>query len=173
MYSIDMTSNDVDKQIYLLKHFPDIAVKHFRPALKLATDILRNTIEPLIPLGVTGRARDTFGSKVTGKTITGLKGRVGWFDKGPWYIGLIHDGAKSHTIEPRKKVSWSAYQSGSGTSSTLRWMEGGDFVFTKSVNHPGFTGSKFMEVGFRSKQSTVETMMADASDNVVRELAAI
>ncbi len=42
-----------------------------------------------------------------------------------------HEGAKAHTIVPRKKMA-------------LRWVGGGGFVFAKRVRHPGIKGDPFI-----------------------------
>ena len=149
MYSIDMTSNDVDKQIELLKHFPDIAVRHFRPALQTATTTLRAAILPNVPRK-TGRAQDTFGSRVTGRSITGMKGQVGWYDKSdPFYPNVLEYGVE-------KPYEQNTFAPGLGK-------------FVKI--HPAMPARKFMEKGLQQSENVIEAQLAQANEAVVRDLA--
>lgn len=149
MYSVDMTSNDVDKQIHLLVHFPEIAARHFRPALLTSTQLLRGAILPNVPRK-TGKAQDTFGSRVTGKTITSMKGQVGWYDKGdPFYPNVLEYGVE-------KPYEQNTFAPGLGK-------------FVKI--HPAMPARKFMEKGLQQSENAIEAQLASANEAVVRDLA--
>ena len=53
--------------------------------------------------------------------------------KGITYTGYEHDGTKPHEIRARRKKA-------------LRFMVNGEVVFRQKVNHPGTTGTLFLEM---------------------------
>jgi hypothetical protein len=172
---IDMTSDDVDRQIELLKYYPEVVVKYYKPALINATSILEGVIKPLIPEGNTGKLAAFFGSKVTGRQINTLKGVVGWPTGAPWYAHLAEGGAKEHEIKPRgNKISKKRARQGGGPTTTLRWpggSDGGDWIYRRTVNHPGAKAAGFMAAGWAAAQPIVETFLSAASEQVVNEMA--
>ena len=160
MIRVSLTSSDVDKQMEVLKHFPDLAEKHYRPALKASVADLYARIAPQIPIR-TGRASKTFNSQVTGRAFS-LKGKVGWFKSGdPWSINVVEHGAKQHeiTVEPQK-------------ATTLKW---GDSNFSKGhvINHPGLSARGFMAAGYSAMQADIEQDLFLANERIIAELAAI
>lgn len=151
MFKIDMTSPDVDRQIELLKHFPDISAKHFKPALTDATQTLYAAILPNIPRN-TGKAIQSFGSKVTGRNIGSLTGKVGWYDNNdPWYPNVLEHGVE-------QPYAMNTFAPGLGK-------------FIKV--HPAMPARRFMRIGLSRSKPFIETRLAAASEAVVNELAAI
>ena len=147
MIRVDMTSTDLDKQIELLKFYPEIVQKHFQPLLKQDVKALAARIKPTIPV-LSGKAQKSFGSKVTGKGIN-LTGRVGWYDRNdPWYPNVLEYGAKpfeQKTFVPR---------------------------LSKYIGkHPGVPAFGFMKQGYESMKPQIEADMARANEGVVQDLA--
>lgn len=160
MIKIDLTSSDVDKQMDVLKHFPDIADRQYRPVLKRDVATLYGIIGPTIPVR-SGEAKKAFSSQVTGRAFS-LRGRVGWFRSGdPWYINVVEHGAKQHEIQvaPEK-------------AQALHW---GSTNYSKghTITHPGLSARGFMAAGYSTIQGAVEQDLALANERVIAELAAI
>ncbi|RPH74772.1 hypothetical protein EHM76_02945 [bacterium] len=156
---IDLTASDVDKQMEVLKHFPDLAEKHYRPVVKRDVDALRARIQPEIPIR-SGKAASTFGSKVTGRAFS-LKGQVGWYDSGdPWYINVVEHGAVAHDINVKPKQA-----------SVLAWN--GNFSMGHRISHPGFSARGFMAAGYSAMQPVIENDLAMANERIIADLAAI
>ena len=131
---IDLSADAVDAQIALLKQFPEIADRHYKPMLKRDVEILKNMVEPNIPER-TGRSVNTFGSKVTG-TGTSITGEVGWYKAGsPFYIRFFEGGAKAHPISPRgNRISLKRFLAGTKGADVIRFPggdQGGAFVFVR------------------------------------------
>lgn len=144
---VDMTNTDVDRQLELLKFYPEVINKHFRSSMYRSVKGLENTIVGTIPMR-TGDAISSFGSKVTGSGIN-LTGRVGWYDKGdPFYPNILEYGAGAHTVN--------AYV-----------PELGRYV----GEHPGFSAFGFMAAGYSSMKPQIDEFMRQASENVVNEMA--
>lgn len=151
---VDMTSQDLDRQIHVLKFFPEIMDKHFKPALYRSVKSLEMAIRPNIPR-LTGRAQKTFASRVTGKGVT-LKGQVGWYRRGdPWYINVVEHGAKAHEIKAKP-------------GKFLRLLDGS---LVRSVKHPGFSKRGFMAAGFSAMQPKIDATLLQANEAVVKDLA--
>lgn len=158
-FKIDLTASKIDAQISVFKEFPYLAEKHYRPAVVRDVVMLYASILPTIPV-LTGKARDGFGSKVTGRGFN-LKGQVGWYDKNdPWYINVVEYGAPSHEIE-LKPIN----------KSVLAWP--GGFSKGHTVNHPGFSARGFMAAGLARVEPVIEQDLAEANDRIVADLAAI
>lgn len=159
MIKVDMTSVDVDKQMEVLKHFPELAEKHYRPAIKRDVALLAGMIEGNIPIK-SGASLSSFGSKVTGRAFS-LKGKVGWYDPNdPWYINVVEHGAKAHdiTVKPQK-------------ASVLAWA--GGFSMGHTIAHPGLSARGFMAAGYSALQPIIENDLAMANERIIADLAAI
>lgn len=175
MIKISMTSSDVNRQIEALKALPKIATRHYRPALSKITKQLKGQILPNIPVA-TGRARAGFGSKVTGSTITSLKGAVGWYDKNdPWYPNILEHGAKSHLMagSTRDRKKQKAFESALEKGESF----GGAHVFIRGAGwrtikvHPGFSAMGFMAAGYSALKPIIDHELQLANEAVVKELA--
>jgi hypothetical protein len=156
MIKIDMTSSDVDRQMEVLQHFPDLAEKHYRPTIRRDVSALASTIKGQIPVR-TGTALNTFGSKVSGKGF-GIRGQVGWYDSNdPWYINVVEHGAKPHVIRSQEQGGFLFF--------------GG--TFAQEVHHPGFSARGFMAAGASAMQAAIENDLAMANERIIADLAAI
>lgn len=178
MISIQMVqSPDVTRYIDLLKQFPNLVRKYYQPALKRSTKSLETVIKPTIPV-LSGRARDEFGSKVSGTTITSMKGQVGWYDKNdPWYMNIVESGAKAHPLTSgstaRTRKGRNQFERDSASGSL-----GGQPVFVQSAggwrtmkSHPGFSKRGFMAAGYSAVKPIVDQELFNANEGIVRELA--
>jgi hypothetical protein len=143
---VDMTSTDIDRQIELLRYYPEVVEKHFRPVLTVDIGLLADDIRPQIPVAK-GKAAATFKKNITGKGID-LQAQVGWWGKNTaWYINIVEYGAKPHNIN--------SFAPGAG-------------VYIK--DHPGFPAREFMANSFAAFQPVIEADMAIASENVVNDM---
>lgn len=173
-YKISLTSSDVDRQINILKYFPEIASARYRPALKRSSDELAAVIRPTIPI-LTGKAQSTFGSRVSGTKIESLQAQVGWYDKGdPWYINIVEYGARAHKLEKgsssRSKRAQAALAGPDRKIGRGVHVKIGDRWVTMEV-HPGFSKRGFMAAGYSAAQPLVNYELAQANEAVVRDLA--
>jgi hypothetical protein len=169
-----VSSPDLDKQTELLKYYPELVSKIYKPALQSAVRMIEDVIRPNIPIGNTGRLEGTFKSKVTGRLYSTIKGQIGWFDKTPLYANLLENGAGPHTIEPRgSRISKKRSDAGGGATSRLRWpsgWDGGDWAYRSVVHHPGFSAMHFMALGYAELQPIVEVKINEAGQLIVREM---
>jgi len=156
---VDMTSSDVDRQIELLKVYPELADKYYGPVLRKDVQILKDMIIMDVPVR-TGRSQKRLGSKVTGKG-TSLTGEVGWYRKGdPFYIHFPEGGTKAHTIEP-----------GKGHILHFFAKDRSEHFTRKSVSVKGTSARGFVQNAWNRAQTMVTNDLAMANEAIVRELA--
>jgi len=174
MIKIDMTSPDIDKQVLLLQEYPEIARRHYIPALKRATLILKSLIRPTIPSPGrygTGRARSDFTSRVTGTTIEKIQGRVG-FDN-TWHMNIVEHGAKAHPLfsgsNVRTRRGAARFARGDTKATGVPVSIKGVGWRTMTI-HPGFGARGFMKAGYEKGRPMVEQELATANERVAKEL---
>lgn len=154
MFSIRVAAADVDWQIRLIEHFPDIADRHFKPAMSDAVGRLAREIEPNIPIR-TGTAAAKFRDAVTGKGMR-LTGRVGWWGAGqPWYINVVEYGAKEHEIP-------------AGGGQRPLHLVGGWVM--GPVHHPGFGARNFMRKADEATRQRNVERFEQARDKTVSDM---
>lgn len=66
---------------------------------------------------------------------------------------FVHWGTKPHRIEPKNR-------------KRLRWVSGGQFVFSKGVNHPGYAGDPY----FQRTADEVPRIFAQHVDAIIKGL---
>lgn len=143
-YKIDVSAADVTWQILMLQEFPQIANKHFYPAMHRSTSAIKAAIEPKIP---SSRARAEFRKAVSGNGLN-ITGRVGWWGGiESWFINVLEYGAKPH------KQGYIP------------------FLGVTIKMHPGVAAGKFMERGRLEAQDITDAEMIMAADGVVNDLA--
>jgi len=144
-YKIDFAAADVDWQIQAITIFPEIANRHFYPAMHHAANTLMGAIEPNIP-EASGLLKSRFRKAVSGKGLF-ITARVGFPNfAGVAYVVPLEYGAQPHEIGyvPHLDVSIRV--------------------------HPGIAPRKFMERGFEQAQSEIDVTMAMALEGLVNEL---
>ena len=97
-FSVGISSPDLTRQIELLKLYPEIAEKHFYPAVTGATRDIGALIQPNIPV-LSGKARGLFRAKAVGRGLN-IEGRIGWWGSNEgFYIRFLEYGTSR--ITPR------------------------------------------------------------------------
>jgi len=174
-FGVSMQSPDLERQIEMLKLYPEIAEAHFRPAVEASVALLAGRIRTQVPV-LTGRAQQTMVSKVTGKGVN-ITGKVGWIGKNaPWYINVVEYGARAHALQ-----KGSDNRSKMGRGKVTRRAERGQLAavpvlisgvgWRTITNHPGFQGRGFMKAGFEASKPEIDNLLAGANEAIARELA--
>ena len=149
-YKVDFAAADLNVQVELLKHFPEIANARFYPAMNRAAREVKSAIGSRMTFqDRSGNARRELTSKVSGRGLN-ISARVGWFGNvSAYYVNVLEHGADPHVIGfvPRLGVQ-----------------------FGKNNPHPGVPPLKFVEGGFNDAKGMVEAEMEMASALVVADL---
>lgn len=153
------------RQIELLKIYPEISDKHFFPALETAAEATKAGILPLLPHH-TGRLERALGSKVihSGTASLGTRADIGFGKRygkpSAPYAAALDAGPVPHLVEGRRT-----------TDGLLHFSSKGRFTSIGSIQHPGFAGRQFMEQGLEAAKPVIDTEMDKAAQAVITELA--
>jgi hypothetical protein len=157
-------SEDLQKQIELLKYYPEIFDRHFYPAMKDAAELIKGGVRPHVPVH-TGRLLGALGSKVihSGTAALGTSAHIGFGKRysqpSAPYAAPIEAGARPHEVSGRRTAD-----------GKLHFSSRGRFTTIQSIHHPGFAGRHMLETGLEQAMPAVNARMAVASDQVVKEL---
>jgi len=166
---------DLDWQIAVLRNYPELSDKHYRPVMLVDTARTHSIVESNIPRGATGQAAKTFGSKVTGRGYT-IKAQIGWFDgDDPFYVNVLEYGSRSHSIvggsKNRTRGQRERFLSNreSGSLGAGHVFIGGSW---KTVTHvAGMSARKFMASGFDTMSPQVESDLVNATEAILGEMS--
>jgi hypothetical protein len=153
------------RQIELLRYYPEIFDRNFYPALQEAAEAVKKGIRPNLPHH-TGKLDAALGSKVShSKTSAlGTKADIGFGKRygqpSARYAAALNEGAVPHTIIARRTAD-----------GLLHFSQRGRFTRIGSVQSPGFGGRHFMEKGLEAAGPDMDRLFSAASERVVQELA--
>lgn len=150
-YKVGFDAAPLDWQVEMLKHFPEIANRHYYPAMNRGARVVKTAIGSRMTFtDRSGTARRELNSRVSGRGVN-ISARIGWFGNvSAWYINVLEYGADAHVIGYVPKLG---------------------VQFGKNNPHPGVPALKFVEGGFEAAKDDVTMQMDAASDAVVADLA--
>ena len=156
-------SEALQRQIELLKYYPEIFDRHFYPAMQQAAELVKSGVRANIPVR-SGRVQRALGSKLVHSKSLGTRAHIGFGKRygqpSAPYAAALNEGAVAHEITARRTAD-----------GYLHFSSGGRFTAVGSVRHPGFSGRGFMEAGLEAATPGVDNLMDAASGRVVQELA--
>lgn len=151
-FAMQVESPDLQRQIDVLKFFPEVVEKHARKLFSKDVAILYSKILPNVP---SRRAKKQLRKTVRGKGIN-LEGRVGWWGSDVFYaINVLEYGAKPHVIKAKP-------------GKYLRMLNG---TYVKQVQHPGIRKGGFVATAYESMQGQVESDLQSIGAAIVQEMA--
>lgn len=74
------------------------------------------------------------------------------------YASFVHEGTPEHDIFAVNKRS-------------LRWFEGNDAIFAKSVRHPGYKGDPFLYDALKNNKTRIDEIFAKHTGRAVSDIA--
>lgn len=149
MIKIGVASPDLDKQLALLKYYPEIVDQYFRPATKQAVAILKGGLRSIAPRD-TGKAVSSIRSSVKGKGVY-LSGSVGFGAKA-WYMNIIEHGAKAHSMG----------ETGQAVNINGNWVT--------IKMHPGFGGRFFVKQNLENQTTGIMQLFAVANEMTLKAM---
>lgn len=115
------------------------AVSEMQRNTPVKTNRLRSSEHFELPETTTYQYSDSKGSIYNGKLYANLPKLSVAFGTNVDYAADVNYGTKPHTIKPIN-------------ASALRFKIGGNYVFAKSVKHPGTKGYRFFEAGVKKAE---------------------
>ena len=155
----------LQRQIELLKYYPEIFDKWFYPAMEQAAELVKSGIRPNLPHH-TGRLESALGSKVihSGTAALGTRADIGFGKRygmpSARYAAALDAGPVAHEVAGRRTAD-----------GLLHFSSRGRFTAIGSMQHPGFAGRHFMETGLEAARPGIDSLMETAAGQVVQELA--
>jgi hypothetical protein len=158
-------SEALQREIELLKLYPEIFDKHFYPAMEKAAELVKEGIRPLLPEH-TGRLSRALGSKVihSGTAALGTRAEIGFGKKygkpSAPYAAALNAGPVPHDEVARRTAD-----------GYLHFSSQGRFTTIGTIQHPGFAGFHFAEGGLEAARPAIDAEIDKAAGAVVQELA--
>jgi hypothetical protein len=159
-------SEALQRQIELLKFYPEIFDKHFYPAMEKAAELVKRAVGPLLPEH-TGRLGRALGSREihSGTAALGTRAEIGFGKKygkpSAPYAAALNAGPRAHEVSGRRTED-----------GKLHFSSKGRFTTIGSIQHPGFAGFHFAEAGLEQAKPAIDAEIDKAAGAVVQELAA-
>lgn len=154
-------SEALQRQIELLKYFPESFDKHFYPAMEQAAELTKGALRSNIP---SRRILNALGSKVSHSKSLGTKADIGFGKRygmpSARFAAALNEGAVAHEVIARRTAD-----------GHLHFSSQGRFTAVRSIQHPGFSGRHYLEAGLEQATPGINTLMDQASEKVVQELA--
>jgi hypothetical protein len=153
------------RQIELLKFYPEISDKHFYPAMEKAAELVKEGIRPLLPHHM-GRLERALGSKTihSGTAALGTRADIGFGKRygkpSAPYAAALNAGPVPHIVAGRRTAD-----------GNLHFSSKGRFTTIGSIHHPGFAGFHFAEGGLEAATPAINAEIDRAAGAVVQELA--
>jgi hypothetical protein len=158
-------SEALQREIELLKLYPEIFDKHFYPAMERAAELVKGGIRPLLPEH-TGRLSRALGSRVihSGTAALGTRAEIGFGKRygkpSAPYAAALNQGAVEHAVSGRRTAD-----------GNLHFSSQGRFTSIGSVVLPSRAGLYFAEAGLEAARPAIDAEIDKAAGAVVQELA--
>lgn len=154
-------SDELQRQIDLLKYYPEIFDKHFYPAMQDAAQLVEGGIGSNI--SEYRRLQPALGSKVRHSGSLGTSAHIGFGSRygkpSARMAAPLNQGVQPHEVNARNAPNLHFSSRAQG------------HAILKSMQHPGFTGRHFMEAGLEEVTGEINGRMNAAANQVVEELA--
>lgn len=153
--SIVVDTGDLTKLIDAFRVIPDKTAEGVRLCLKKgARDIREHAVKHHRFKSRTAKLERAIKSDVDDAAMVG---RVFIDDKAAPYGKFVHEGTRSHPIQPRKR-------------KMLRWaISGGGFAFAKHVMHPGATPDQFLYQAAETLRPGIVNSFRNTAVRLMRE----
>lgn len=153
-------SAELQRQIELLKYYPEIFDEHFFPAMQDAAEEVKAGIMPLI--GFSRRLQAGLGSKVRHSKTLGTSAHIGFGKRygmpSARMAAPLNQGTTPHTVEGRNGyLHFSSRAQG--------------HTITSQVEIPALPARQFMENGMEAATPAVNARMKTAAEAVLTELS--
>lgn len=154
MADVVLKVENLDRAIDAFRRMPDKFSKTMRLTMKKAVRDLKSYAQQNhLFTSRKGNLERSISSDVSDDPLTG----VVFVDLGVAPYGIyVHEGTKPHSIFPKRKKA-------------LRWAQGGGFIFSKDVLHPGTEPDPFMTGAWEHYESKIPERFVRAVDMAIKE----
>lgn len=154
-------SAELQRQIELLKYYPEIFDQYFYPAMEDVAEITKRAIQPQI--ANFRRLQPALGSKVRHSKNLGTSAHIGFGKRygmpSARMAAPLNQGVRPHEVTARRMENLHFSSRAQG------------HAIVKSIAHPGLTGLHFLETGLENATNAINARLAVAAEKVAQELA--
>ncbi len=184
MIEYDVTFHGFEEQLEKLAKFDHFHQKRFETAMDQSVIVVESAVRPLVPVGVSGRLKNSIGSEVQVESIGSIVGRVGSSLKNEEYPAVMEHGRRPGTMPPPDKlVRWVHVKRLSGTYSIKSHRRQGGkarqeaedwevaFMIARAIKARGITGKHYMRDGFQKSMNQVIRFFEQAAKLLTQDIA--
>lgn len=161
----------LEEQLKKLKAYSQIADKHLMRAMHLSVITLERNIIPLVPVGVSGRLRNSIASEVKHEGPLSIVGKVGSTLRNEEYPAVMEFGRRPGAKQPpaHALVRWVHLVMGVPLSPPGKLKRAARNV-ARAIGARGIKGKKFMEKGFKQSQGAILNYFDAALQAIAKDL---
>lgn len=184
----EITAEGLEEQIKKLVDFDLIAERHLTTAMQKSVLTIEGEVERLVPVGVSGRLKNSIGSTVMEIGTLSIEGRIGSSLKSELYPSVMEFGREPGTWPPIEPlIRWvhakrlagvysikkdsRGYHRRMGSKSTQETQDRSvAFMIARKIKNKGIEGKEFMKKGFENALDRVEAFFNRALDDIANDL---
>lgn len=168
MISYEVEIVGLQEQLARLAKYDQIADKHMVKAMQQSVTTIESAVKPLVPVGVSGRLRNSIASEVKTEAAGSIVGKVGSTLRGEVYPSVMEFGRKPGRMPPPSALErWVQLKLGVEPAR----VRGVAFQVARAIGRRGIKGKFFMKKGFEQSQAKVLQYFNSALTAITEELA--
>lgn len=183
-YSMTVDIPRLEEQLRKIDGYEGPFNRHLRTAMTETTTMIASKITPLVPVGVSGRLKNSIGSEVREEGIGSVIGRVGSSLKGEEYPAVMEFGRQPGSMPPPDAlVRWVHVKGLAGVRSIKTHRRMGSkstqadedlqvaFMVARAIARRGIKGHFFMKRGLEAGKAGIPRIFKREMDALMEELS--
>lgn len=184
-YSLDIDIRGLEEQIKRMGNFGTLLNRHLERGMEATTKFTVSKIVPNVPVGVSGRLKNSIGSEIRTEGIGSVVGRVGSSLKGEEYPAVMEFGRRpgSRMPPPEALVRWVHVKGLAGTYSIKTHRRRGSkasqaeedlqvaFLIARAIGRKGIKGRFYMRDGLNRAKPSIPKFFKREMDLLMEELS--
>ena len=167
MFSYSLEFKGLDEQLAKFKGADQVIDAQLTSAMQSAVLDIEGAVKPLVPVGVSGRLRNSIGSQVTREGPGSIVGRVGSDMKEEAYPAVMEGGAAPHFPPPQALERWVHLKLGVPPEEAPHVA----YLVARRISQGGSKGRFYMKKGFQGAQRKVMDRFLKALANIAQGLS--
>jgi hypothetical protein len=167
-YSIEIKG--LEEQLKKLNGYGIIADEHLVTAMKKSVISIQSKVVPLVPVGVSGRLRNSIGTEVERFSVGNIQGKVGTSMTSEVYPQTMEFGRRPGAPGPSGDMLLRWVQLKLGISDEAEALNVA-WRIARKIHRTGIKAKEFMKRGFTAAKSSVEYYFRQAIDEITKGLS--
>jgi hypothetical protein len=167
MFSYSVEFKGLDEQLAKFNGADALIDRELTSAMQSAVLDVEAAVKPLVPVGVSGRLRNSIGSRVTREGVGSIVGKIGSDLAEEAYPAAMESGARAHFPPPANLERWVHLKLGVPTEDAL----GVAYLVARKISQSGLKGRYYMKKGYQAAQRKVLDRFTKALANIAQGLS--